>query len=180
MPVIHDSFIFTRIQKTGTSSMVAMLSEAFKGNGLSLTKPDHVALRFLDQDVLKNKFKFTIARNPFARQFSWFQHYIRTLDPSAPIPMFEKYFCNRAVKPDFWQQYYLHDVDMFDKIYQTEKYEEMVDDLEVKLGKSLRPIQYIGKEFGFDRDYRRFYSPNMIDLVVKSEPVLMQLFNYTF
>ncbi len=181
MPVIHPLFIFTRIHKTGSTSLVKMLGNVYTDGSLELTKPDHVPLRQLDSSLLDSRFKFTIVRNPFARLYSWYQNYLRTLiKTGAEFPMFEKYFANRVKEPHFWQEHYLQEYSKFDRIYQTEKFEDMVTDLEIRLNKNLYPIIHFGSEHQFNRDYRPYYSPNMIDIVVQNEPTLMEHFNYSF
>lgn len=180
MPVIHDKFIFTHIQKTGGTSLKLMLQKSL--GGLTISKLDHIPLRNIDKFLLESRFKFTIVRNPFARQYSWYQHFLRTRDgQKLPELPFETYFYNRLYKDEnFFQQYYLTDYYMFDKVYQTENFDSIVCDLSERLGIKFGTTEYYGKEFNFDRDYRKHYSPKMIDLLIQNERILMENFGYEF
>jgi hypothetical protein len=181
MPVIHDKFVFTHIQKTAGTSLKLMFKDSYPGQ-LSITYPHHIPIRDLDSDLVKDKFKFTIIRNPFARQYSFYQNDSRAKreDGRFPYDSFEEYFYFRRNDLTFYQEYYTQDYNRFDKIYQTEKFDEMIKDLEKKFDLKFKQRFHYGSEHKFDRDYSEHYSKRMIKILREMEPTIFSKFNYRF
>lgn len=181
MPVIHDKFVFTHIQKTAGMSLKLMFEDAIPGE-VRVTYPHHIRLRDIDEELQHNKFKFTIVRNPFARQYSFYKDDCRNKISNGlkVIDTFEEYFFYRYRDPQFYQEYYLIDYLAFDKIYQTERFDDMIKDLEGKLNIKFKKTFYYGREHVYNRDYSQFYSKNMINILTENEPTLFKDFDYSF
>jgi hypothetical protein len=172
MPVIHDKFVFVHIQKTAGTSLKMMFQDTYPGE-LRVTYPHHVRLSEIDEELLQNKFKFTIVRNPFARQYSYYKN-----DCRAKMEDGRKIF--DAFDNTFYQQYFLDDVNCLDKVYQTENFDNMIDDLSNRFSFKFKQTFHYGREHVFDRDYSIHYSKRMIDILIEREPVIFKMFDYKF
>lgn len=181
MPVIHDKFVFLHIQKTAGTSLKMMFQDTYPGE-LKVTYPHHLKFNEIDQELVQSKFKFTIVRNPFARQYSFYKNDCRAKmeDGRKHFDAFEQYFYCRNTDQTFYQQYYLDDINVLDKVYQTEKFTEMIDDLCKRFGFKFKRTFHYGQEHVFNRDYSQHYSKHMIDILVEREPVIFKLFDYKF
>ncbi len=181
MPVIHEKFVFTHIQKTAGTSLKMMFQDSYPQT-LCVTYPHHVPLRDLDPEIYQNKFKFTIVRNPFARQYSYYQNDCRAKkeDGRKVMESFEEYFYFRHNDPKFYQEYFLCDINEFDKVYKTEQFDDMIEDLESRFGFKFKRKFYYGKQHIFNRDYSEHYSRRMIKILMERERTLTEHFDYKF
>lgn len=178
MSIIHDKFVYIHIEKTAGTSLEVMFSKSNIEN-LLFTSPKHLTITQVPYQIIRDTFNFTIARNPFARQYSFYQNHKRDSTKRKNI-IFEEYFCSRMRDKRFYQQYYLEDTDYIHKVYQTEKFDEMLQDLSDRFGVNWNETVYEGREHVFNRDYRPYYSQNMIKILTENEPILMELFGYSF
>lgn len=175
MSIIHDKFIFIHAEKTGGTSLEMMFKQSAV-EGLTFTDPKHLTLSNIPYQLAIDRFNFTIARNPFARQYSFYQNNLRVRPKRIA---FEEYFCNRMHDPKFYQQFYLENK-LYSRVYQTEKFDDMLKDLSSRFGIVWCETKYEGKEYKFDRDYSKYYSKNMIEILKKNEPFIMENFDYEF
>ncbi len=178
MAVIHDKFIFIHIPKTGGSSLKRMFNRDYPGE-LRVYDEKHMPLREYKIEDRIGKLTFTIVRNPYARTWSWYNHYLRHRVPTGmPLVSFQKYVLDRCERSDFYQQYYL--TDNIDVIYQTEEFDSMIADIESRLNLKFTKIVKEGQQHKFDRDYRKFYNNELIDIINNGEPIVLSKFRYIF
>lgn len=180
MSIIHDKFIFVHIPKTGGSSLKQMFHRCYPGT-LRVEGEKHMPIRDYTPEQKAGKFVFTICRNPFARQWSLYNHVVRSADESGLIfrnRSFKEYFFAVHKQPQFYQEYYLRDIDQIDAVYQTENFSSMIANLCYRFGFKFNRINRDGMEIEYDRDYSKYYDDEMIGILVKNEPTLMSLFEH--
>lgn len=177
MPIIHDDFVFIHIPKTGGTSIRQMFIRDYPGS-LTIYGEKHLPLREYFDSLVQDRFKFTIVRNPYERQVSFYQHFLRNLAATPEEISFKDFFYMRSLEPNFYQEYFIQDINCFDKVYQTESFSEMIDDLCKMFGYKFTKIRTDGKKFKYNRDYMSYYDSDMMNILNGHEPTLLKHFNY--
>jgi len=134
---------------------------------------------YLGEDVWNSYFKFAFDRNPWDRQVSW---YFYKTESKTPRPSFADFMkTRRAAFVDNYQLYTLDDTLAVDFLG---RYEHLREDL----AKAMRTIgreeavelPQVNVSRARDRDYRRYYSPELRALVADWYAPEIKLLGYGF
>lgn len=175
--LFSQDFLFVHIPKTGGNSIKTMLMEAYKKHGKNtyiLNKEfnnPHMTLEEVPFST-RNKFKFCLVRSPWQQRVSMYLYNKR----KGMIPensTFEEFlFIHR---PDFSISRFICN-EGFDQIYQMEKFQDVVQDLQDRLGVRFDEVLHRARADNYD--FLEYYKEreDLIQYVTKSEKYLLTKF----
>jgi chondroitin 4-sulfotransferase 11 len=195
-PFVRTDSIFVHIPKTGGVSINRALYGSLGMGHMSLGE----YRKLFRSRAFRRMFKFTFVRNPFDRIHSAY-HFLRAggmgeIDADFDrrvlknFPSFEHFvlegFENAEVS-SFWhflpqtdllacEDHGLHDLDF------VGRYETLAEDFEVVRSRvnPAAQLPHLNRTPSKDDDYRRVYTPEMIDCVARRYAAALDLFGYEF
>ena len=175
----HNKFIFVHQGKTGGTSVIKSLC----GLVPSQTKvayrdlPHHLSFNELIKRSSvefrpEDYFKFTIVRNPWDRQVSWYYHWMMT---TGEAPTFNDWIS----RPESVLKY--RDLDNMDYIMSTERLDSDWKHVSNELGFSNFNLSKIDHSTGRPkRNYQNYYNKQSVELVRSNNQEVIDLFDYKF
>jgi len=175
----HYKFIFVHQGKTGGTSVIKSL----RGLVPSQTEfahrnlPSHLSFNELikrsDVDFRpEDYFKFTIVRNPWDRQVSWYYHWIMVTGKTQK-------FNDWITQPGNGLRY--RDLDNMDYIMSTERLDSDWKHVSNELGFSNFNLSKIDHSTGRPkRNYQNYYNKQSVELVRSNNQEVIDLFDYKF
>lgn len=200
-------FLFTHILRTGGTSVKSVLRPyssqperlienrllraiGIRINHLTLYQrkwfrghtPAEVARRNLPREVWSGLFRFTIVRNPFDRMVSLYHHLPRHKSGRTMREMtFEQFIRTWSTRPEFQQKPLVTDADGKLLVHFVGHFETLQQDfsrvctrigIEAELGHANASPRR--------RDYREYYTPELIEIVQQAFADDLEYFGYEF
>ena len=201
-------FIFAAVPKTGTHSVRQALREhmddddieqvglfvnkRFPYEDLAAIRHGHLALRqvrpYLGGDAFNSYFKFAFVRNPFDRFVSYCAFMTRDRDvfAQAPQAVMEHFLLREPPEQHILfqsQTSVLVDDDgrtlLTDMVGRVENMQASYDAICERVGIPTRKLDQVNSSKRGD-DYRRYYTPALVDAVAKRYALDIELFDYQF
>lgn len=174
---LNKDILFIHIPKTGGTSVKHLI----KDNIPRKFPFGHDPLFSFKQDEVKDKFKFSIIRNPYTRTYSYYRHFCKENNLKVTFEYFlseikESIPYKNTPMYYFPQSFYLIDNlgnYSIDKIYKYEKFDEFQKDFKITLPR-LNCGNY--KKYNFDNDY----TLRCIDMVKKIFFIDFVMGDYSF
>jgi hypothetical protein len=189
--ICHDNkFIFVRVAKTASSSIVSSLFPNYK----RLKKINTKVIKWTDQDenhyplskvkevarpeIYNSYFKFGFVRNPWDRVVSSYHYMLRFGSiQEMSIKNFLEYISNTPVEHKYLSQYnYINGCDF------VGKFENLQKDFDIICDKIRIPKRIVGhlKKTKNRKHYTEYYDNETTDLVAKKYAKDIEHFNYRF
>jgi hypothetical protein len=173
----YKNILFIHIPKTGGTSIRHLIND----NVPKKFPFGHDPLFSFKIDEIKNKFKFSIVRNPYTRTYSYYQHFCEKNNIKINFENFLEEIKKGVVYKNtpmyyFPQSFYVYDHDgesSLDKIYKYEKLYELENDFSIVLPHFNRGNY---KKSDFNNDY----TPKCISIIKKLFFVDFLNFEYSF
>ena len=174
---MDKNILFIHIPKTGGTSIKHLIND----NVPRKFPFGHDPLLSFKQDEVKNKFKFTVVRNPYTRTYSYYHHFCIQNDVKINFEDFlgeikKGVFYKNTPMYYFPQSFYVYDSEGFfsmDKIYKYENLNHLENDFSIILP-NLNCGNYKKSNFYDD------YNPKCISIVKKLFFIDFLKFKYSF
>jgi hypothetical protein len=175
----HYKFIFVHQGKTGGSSVIKSLCGLVPSQTKVVYRdlPKHLSFNELIKRSSvefrpEDYFKFTIVRNPWDRQVSWYYHWMMT---TGETPTFNDWIS----RPGNVLKY--RDLDNMDYIMSTEQLDSDWKHVSNELGSSDLNLGRIDHNTGRPkRNYQSYYNDQSIELVRDNNQEVIDIFDYKF
>ncbi len=129
-------------------------------------------------EIWSSYFKFTIERNPWDRQISYYFWQIRNEQPKPDFPT----YMTRRLRFENWPIYTIDDRVAVDRVIEYARLEEELKDICRSLGVKDEIVlpRAKGHTRTDDRHYREFYDEHTRDIIAKRYAREIEAFGYTF